>query len=93
MEKTGGEPDVVDYDKKKGEYIFYDCAAESPKDRRSICYDREGLESRKEHRPKNTAIDMATEMGIELLTEDQYRELQQLGTFRCQNFELVKDTC
>lgn len=79
MEKTGGEPDVVSYDKKTGEYIFYDCAAESPAGRRSICYDREGWESRKEHRPENTAIDMAEEMGIELLTEEQYRELQQLG--------------
>lgn len=80
MEKTGGEPDVVSYDKKTGEFIFYDCAAESPAGRRSICYDREGWESRKEHRPENTAIDMAAEMGIELLTEEQYRELQQLGS-------------
>jgi hypothetical protein len=81
MESTGGEPDVVGYDKKTGEYIFFDCSPESPKDRRSICYDREALNSRKEHKPKNSAIDMATAMGIELLTEDQYRELQQLGKF------------
>ena len=81
MERTGGEPDVVGYDQKTGEYIFYDCSAESPKTRRSICYDREGLESRKEFKPKDTAIDMAAAMGIELLTEEQYRELQILGNF------------
>ncbi|MCX6140166.1 MAG: DUF4256 domain-containing protein [Candidatus Kapabacteria bacterium] len=81
MERTGGEPDVVGYDKKSGEFIFYDCAAESPSGRRSICYDRAGLESRKEHRPDNSAIDMASEMGIEMLTEEQYRELQKLGKF------------
>jgi len=81
MEITGGEPDVVGYDKKTGEYIFYDCSAESPKGRRSVCYDREALESRKEHKPKNSAIDMAADMGIEILTEEQYRELQQLGNF------------
>ena len=81
MEITGGEPDVVGYDKKTDEYIFYDCSAESPKDRRSVCYDREALDSRKEHKPKNNAIDMAADMGIELLTEEQYRELQQLGEF------------
>src|SRR5258705_6746753 len=81
MEITGGEPDVVGYDKKTCEYIFYDCSAESPKDRRSLCYDHEALESRKEHKPKNNAIDMAAGMGIELLTEEQYRELQQLGEF------------
>lgn len=81
MEKTGGEPDVVGKDKKTDEYIFYDCSSESPKGRRSICYDREGLESRKEHKPKNNAIDMAAAMGIELLTEEQYRALQQLGNF------------
>ncbi len=81
MERTGGEPDVVGHDKKTGEYIFYDCSAESPKGRRSVCYDREGLESRKEHKPKNNAIDMAAAMGIELLTEEQYRELQELGDF------------
>lgn len=81
MEQTGGEPDVVGYDAKTDEYIFYDCASESPKERRSVCYDREGLESRKEHQPKNSAIDLANEMGIEILNEAQYRELQQLGQF------------
>ncbi len=81
MEVTGGEPDVVGYDKKTGEYVFYDCAAETPKGRRGVCYDREGLESRKEHRPENNALDMAAAMGIELLTEEQYRELQKLGEF------------
>ena len=81
MERTGGEPDVVGYDKGTEEYIFYDCSAESPKGRRSVCYDREGLESRKEHKPENNAIDMATAMCIELLTEEQYRELQKLGSF------------
>ena len=81
MESTGGEPDVVACDKSKGEYIFFDCAAESPKGRRSVCYDREGLESRKEHKPKNNAVDMAAEMGIEILTEEQYRELQKTGSF------------
>ncbi len=81
MERTGGEPDVVGHDKKTGEYIFYDCSAESPKGRRSVCYDREALESRKEHKPKINATDMAAAMGIELLTEEQYRELQELGDF------------
>lgn len=81
MEMTGGEPDVVAVDKKTGEFIFYDCSAESPKGRRSICYDPEALESRKEHKPANSAIGMAAEMGIEILTEEQYRELQQLGSF------------
>ncbi len=81
MEITGGEPDVVDFDKKTGEYIFCDCSAESPKGRRSLCYDHEALESRKEYKPENSAIEMATEMGIELLTEQQYRQLQQLGNF------------
>ena len=81
MESTGGEPDVVGHDKKTGEYIFYDCSAESPKGRRSVCYDRKALESRKEHKPKNSAIDMAAAMGIGLLTEEQYRELQKLGDF------------
>ena len=81
MESTGGEPDVVGHDQKTGEYMFYDCSAESPKGRRSICYDREALQSRKEHPPKESAMDMATAMGVELLTEQQYRELQQLGTF------------
>src|SRR5436190_12334026 len=79
MEITGGEPDVVGRDKKTGEYIFYDCSAESPKDRRSICYDHQALESRKEHKPENSAVEMAADMGIELLTEEQYRDLQQLG--------------
>ncbi|MFS0781979.1 DUF4256 domain-containing protein [Bacillus sp. 1P06AnD] len=81
MEKSGGEPDVIAIDEKTGEYIFYDCSAESPKGRRSVCYDREALESRKKHKPDNNAIDMATEMGAELLTEAQYRELQKLGNF------------
>ncbi len=81
MEKTGGEPDVVGHDNTTGEYIFYDCSAESPKGRRSICYDREGMESRKEHRPENNAVDMAASIGIEMLTEEQYRELQELGDF------------
>ena len=81
MEITGGEPDVVGHDKKTGEYIFYDCSAESPKGRRSICYDHEALESRKEHKPENSAIEMAADMGIELLTEEQYREMQKLGKF------------
>ncbi|WP_078409032.1 DUF4256 domain-containing protein [Priestia abyssalis] len=81
MERTGGEPDVVGYDKKKDEYIFCDCSAESPKGRRSVCYDREALESRKKHKPENNAIDMATSMGIELLTEEQYRALQKLENF------------
>ena len=81
MERTGGEPDVVGHDNKTGEYVFYDCAAESPKDRRSACYDREALDSRKENKPENNAIEMAASMGIELLTEEQYRELQKLGNF------------
>lgn len=81
MESTGGEPDVVGFDEATGEYLFYDCSPESPKGRRSLCYDREALESRKQHKPKNSAIDMAEAMGIELLTEQQYRELQQLGPF------------
>jgi len=81
MERTGGEPDVVDYDKKTDEYIFYDCSAESPKGRRNDCYDREAQEARKEHKPENNAIDMAAAIGIELLNEDQYRELQKLGEF------------
>ncbi len=81
MERTGGEPDVVGHDKRANEYIFCDCSVESPKGRRSVCYDREGQESRKEHRPKDNAIDMAAAMGIELLTEDQYRELQKRGNF------------
>src|SRR5438445_9096216 len=81
MERTGGEPDVVGHDKKTGEYIYYDWSAESPKGRRSVCYDREALESRKEHKPEDNAIDMTAAMGIELLTEEQYRELQKLGNF------------
>lgn len=81
MERTGGEPDVVAHDKKSGEYTFYDCSAESPKGRRSICYDREALEARKENKPKDSAINMATSMGIEILTEKQYRDLQKLGEF------------
>src|ERR1700726_1433715 len=90
MERTGGEPDVVGHDKKTGEYIFYDCSAESPKGRRSLCYDRQGLESRKEHKPENNAIDMAAAMGIELLTEEQYRELQKLGNFDTKTSSWVK---
>src|SRR6185369_12658048 len=81
MERTGGEPDVVGLDKKTGEYTFYDCSVESPKGRRSICYDREALEARKENKPKDSAMNMAAAMGIELLTEEQYRELQKLGEF------------
>src|SRR5215468_6413456 len=90
MERTGGEPDVVAHDKKTGEYIFYDCSAESPKGRRSICYDRAALEARKEHKPKDSAVDMATAMGIELLTEEQYRELQKLGEFDTKTSSWVK---
>ena len=90
MEATGGEPDVVGYDKKKDEYIFYDCAAETPKGRRSICYDHEALEARKEHKPKDSAINMAAEMGIEILTEEQYRELQKLGTFDAKSSSWVQ---
>ncbi len=90
MESTGGEPDVVAVDKKTGEYIFFDCSAESPKGRRSLCYDREALESRKEHKPKNSAIDIAAAMGVELLTEDQYRELQELGEFDTKTSSWVK---
>ena len=90
MERTGGEPDVVGFDKKTGEYIFYDCSAESPKGRRSVCYDREALEARKEHKPENSAIDMAAAMGIDLLTEEQYRELQKLGEFDTKTSSWVK---
>jgi hypothetical protein len=90
MERTGGEPDVVGLDKKTGEYIFYDCAAESPKGRRSLCYDREALDSRKENKPKDSALEMATAMGIELLTEEQYRELQKLGNFDAKTSNWVK---
>jgi hypothetical protein len=81
MERTGGEPDIVGYDEKTGEYLFYDCSAETPKDRRNVCYDRQALDARKQFKPPNSAVDMAEEMGIELLTEAQYRELQQLGKF------------
>jgi hypothetical protein len=90
MERTGGEPDVVGLDKKTGEYVFCDCSAESPKGRRSVCYDREALESRKEHKPENSAMDMAAAMGIELLTEEQYRELQKLGNFDTKTSSWVK---
>jgi hypothetical protein len=90
MESTGGEPDVVGFNKKTGEYIFYDCSAESPKGRRSVCYDREALESRKEFKPGNNAIDMAADMGIELLAEEQYRELQKLGNFDTKTSSWVK---
>ena len=90
MERTGGEPDVVGHDKKTGEYIFYDCSEQTPKDRRNICYDGEALQSRKEFKPKNNALDMAAAMGIELLTEEQYRELQQLGEFDTKTSSWVK---
>ena len=90
MEITGGEPDVVGYDKKTGEYIFYDCSAETPKDRRSICYDGEALASRKEHKPKSSAMDMAADMDIEILTEEQYKELQQLGEFDLKTSSWIK---
>ncbi len=90
MEETGGEPDVVAYDKKNDEYTFYDCSAETPKGRRSLCYDRDGLESRKEHRPENSAMDMAKEMGIEILTEEQYRQLQKLGVFDSKTSTWIK---
>src|SRR5579859_7160777 len=90
MERTGGEPDAVGHDKKTGEYIFYDCSAESPKGRRSICYDRAALDARKENKPKGNAIDMAAAMGVELLTEEQYRELQTLGNFDTKTSSWVK---
>jgi len=90
MERTGGEPDVVGHDKKTGEYIFYDCAAESPKGRRSLCYDREALDSRKENKPKDNAMDMAAAMGVELLTEEEYRELQKRGNFDTKTSSWVK---
>ena len=90
MEKTGGEPDVIGYDKKTGEYIFCDCAAESPKSRRSFCYDRQALDSRKENKPENNAVDMAAAMGIEILTEEQYRDLQKLGNFDLKTSSWVK---
>jgi len=90
MERTGGEPDVVGQDEKTGEYLFYDCAAESPKDRRSLCYDREALESRKANKPKDSAIDMAAVLGIELLTEEEYRALQELGDFDTKTSSWIK---
>jgi hypothetical protein len=90
MERTGGEPDVVDHDKNTDEYIFYDCSAESPKGRRSLCYDREALNSRKEFKPENSALDMAAAMGVEILTEEQYRELQKLGKFDLKTSSWVK---
>jgi uncharacterized protein DUF4256 len=90
MERTGGEPDVVAYDKKTGEYMFYDCSLESPEGRRSFCYDREALDLRKEHKPKNNAVDMAASIGIELLTEQQYRQLQKLGNFDSKTSSWVK---
>ena len=90
METTGGEPDVIGHDKGTGDYIFYDCSAESPKGRRSVCYDREALEARKENKPKDSAVNMATAMGIELLTEEQYRELQRLGEFDTKTSSWVK---
>lgn len=90
MERTGGEPDVVGLDKKTGEYLFFDCSPESPKGRVSVCYDREGLDSRKEHKPKDNAIDMATAMGIELLTEEEYQDLQKLGNFDMKTSTWVK---
>lgn len=90
MEKTGGEPDVIGHDKKTGEYVFCDCSAETPKGRVSVCYDRAGWESRKEHRPKDTAMDMATAMGVELLTEDEYLDLQKLGDFDTKTSSWVK---
>ena len=90
MEKTGGEPDVVRHDKKTGEYIFFDCSPESPKGRRSVCYDQEALEARKEHKPKDSAIKMAAAMGFEILTEDEYRELQKLGDFDTKTSSWVK---
>ena len=90
MDRSGGEPDVVGHDKKTGEYIFYDCSAESPKGRRSICYDREALESRKEHKPEDSAMNMAAAMGVELLTEEEYRALQKLGDFDTKTSSWVK---
>ena len=90
LERTGGEPDVVGHDKKTGEYIFYDCSAESPKGRRSVCYDREALDSRKQFKPEDNALDMAAGMGVDLLTEEQYRELQKLGNFDLKTSSWVK---
>jgi hypothetical protein len=90
MERTGGEPDVVGLDKKTGEFIFYDCSPETPKGRRSLCYDRKALDARKEHKPENSAVDVAATMGIELLTEDEYRELQKLGSFDTKTSSWIK---
>ena len=90
MERTGGEPDVVGHDKSTDEYIFYDCAAESPRDRRSFCYDHEALEKRKEHKPKDSAVNMAADMGVQILTEDQYRELQKFGNFDAKTSSWIK---
>ena len=90
MERTGGEPDVIGRDKKSGEYVFYDCSAESPQGRRSVCYDREALDSRKEHKPKNNAVEMAAAMGVEILSEDQYLELQKLGNFDAKTSSWLK---
>ena len=90
MEVTGGEPDVIQYDKESDAYLFYDCSPESPKGRRSVCYDQEALESRKKHKPENSAINMASQMGIELLTEDEYRTLQEFGTFDLKSSSWVK---
>jgi len=90
MERTGGDPDVIGFDKKTGEYIFYDCSAESPKDRRSLCFDREALDGRKENKPRNCACDLATAMGIELLNEEEYRELQKLGEFDTKTSSWIK---
>jgi|SRR6185369_10237938 len=90
MERTGGEPDVIGRDKKSGEYVFYDCSAESPQGRRSVCYDREALDSRKEHKPKNNAVEMAAAMGVEILSEDQYLELQKLGSFDAKTSSWLK---
>lgn len=90
MEETGGEPDVVGFDKKSGEYIFYDCSAESPKERRSVCYDHEALEKRKEHKPADSAVNMASEIGIEILTEEEYHELQKLGNFDAKTSSWLK---
>jgi len=90
METTGGEPDVVGFDKKTSEYVFYDCSAESPKGRRSVCYDRDALEARKENKPRDSAVDMAAAMGVEILTEEQYRELQKLGEFDLKTSSWVK---
>lgn len=90
MERTGGEPDVIGFDKDTNEYVFYDCSAESPKNRRSVCYDRAALESRKEHKPLNNAVDLAAAMGVEILTEEEYRQLQKLGSFDTKTSSWVK---